>query len=241
MEGRLVDARRAAKRLNMFMQQHLADAIAMEMMPMIEQYMPTPALVLVRFHRWQEILILPEPDRRLLATSALWHFARGMSVASNNRIAKAEEELRLLQSAQQSLPRDTMINFNKASDVFSLAEKFLKANIADAKGQSGSAIESLEAAVQIEDKLAYDEPPAWYIFARKALGGALLRNRNYAAAEQVFRDDLQRHRRSGRSLFGLMQSLKAQKKDYAAAMVQREFEDAWKNADVKLTVQDLWR
>jgi hypothetical protein len=162
-----------------------------------------------------------------------------MSFASNNRIAKAEEELRLLQSAQQSLPREAMINFNKASDVLSLAEKFLNARIADAKGQSGSAVDSLQAAVQIEDQLAYDEPPAWYIFAREALGGALLRNRNYATAEQVFRDDLQRHRRSGRSLFGLMQSLKAQKKNYAAAMVQREFEDAWKNADSKLSIDDL--
>jgi hypothetical protein len=29
--------------------------------------------------------------------------------------------------------------------------------------------------------------------------------------------------------------------DYAASMVQREFESAWKNADMKLTIQDLWR
>jgi hypothetical protein len=52
---------------------------------------------------------------------------------------------------------------------------------------------------------------------------------------------LERNRRSGRSLFGLTESLKAQKKDYAAALVQREFESAWKNADVKLSVPDLWR
>ena len=38
-----------------------------------------------------------------------------------------------------------------------------------------------------------------------------------------------------------MESLKAQKKDYAASLVQREFESAWKNADVKLTIQDLWK
>lgn len=73
------------------------------------------------------------------------------------------------------------------------------------------------------------------------LGGALMKQGDFATAEQVFRDDLQRNRRNGRSLFGLMESLQAQKKDYAASMVQREFETAWKNADVKLTVQDLWR
>jgi hypothetical protein len=37
-----------------------------------------------------------------------------------------------------------------------------------------------------------------------------------------------------------MESLKAQKKTVAAAMVQRELESAWKDADTKLTVQNLW-
>jgi hypothetical protein len=57
----------------------------------------------------------------------------------------------------------------------------------------------------------------------------------------VFRADLERNRRNGRSLFGLIQSLKAQKKDYAATLVQREFDAAWKNADVTLTPQHLWQ
>ena len=95
--------------------------------------------------------------------------------------------------------------------------------------------------MEIEDSLAYDEPPTWFLPVREMLGGALMRQGDFAEAEQVFRDDLQRNRRNGRSLFGLMESLKAQKKDYAAAMVQREFENAWKNADTKLTTLDLWR
>jgi TolA-binding protein len=73
------------------------------------------------------------------------------------------------------------------------------------------------------------------------LGGALLEQGDFAGAEQVFRDDLQRNRRNGRSLFGLMESLKAQQRNDAAAMVQREFESAWQSADVKLTRQDLWK
>ena len=72
------------------------------------------------------------------------------------------------------------------------------------------------------------------------LGGALLKRGDYAGAEQVFRADLERNKRNGRSLFGLMESLKGQKKDYAAQLVQREYEVAWKNADAKLTIDDLW-
>lgn len=80
---------------------------------------------------------------------------------------------------------------------------------------------------------------------RESLGGFLLRMGNYAGAAELFRNDLDRNKRSGRSLFGLMESLKAQKKNSAAAQrknsaaAQREFETAWKNADTKLTIADL--
>ena len=63
---------------------------------------------------------------------------------------------------------------------------------------------------------------------------------DHVGAEQVFRADLEKNRRNGCSLFGLMESLQAQKKDAAAAMVQREFASAWKNADTKLTARNLW-
>jgi len=74
---------------------------------------------------------------------------------------------------------------------------------------------------------------------REALGAALLRNGDYAGAEQVFRADLERNRRSGRSLFGLTEALKAQKKNQEAALVKLQFDAAWKNADTKLTLDLL--
>lgn len=64
---------------------------------------------------------------------------------------------------------------------------------------------------------------------------------DYAGAEQVFRADLERNKRNGRSLFGLKESLKAQGKTYAASLVQREFEIAWKDADTTLELGDLRR
>lgn len=35
-----------------------------------------------------------------------------------------------------------------------------------------------------------------------------------------------------------MEALKEQKKTYAATLVRREFENAWKNADTKLNLED---
>jgi hypothetical protein len=55
----------------------------------------------------------------------------------------------------------------------------------------------------------------------------------------VFRDDLVKHPRNARSLFGLQAALTKQGKDVNAMWVQREFNDAWKNADTKLTLEDF--
>ena len=98
----------------------------------------------------------------------------------------------------------------------------------------------LRQAVAAEDALAYDEPPGWYHpLSRESLGGALMLDRRYAEAEAVFREDLRRNRRNGRSLFGLAESLKAQGKTREAELVGREFESAWKSADTRLTVARL--
>ena len=84
--------------------------------------------------------------------------------------------------------------------------------------------------------MAYDEPQAWFIPVREFLGAALMRSGDHAGAEQVFRADLEKNRRNGRSLFGLMEALKAQKKDQQAMLVKQQFEAAWKSADTKLTL-----
>jgi hypothetical protein len=87
--------------------------------------------------------------------------------------------------------------------------------------------------------LAYNEPADWYYPVRESLGGTLLREGKAADAEAVFRRDLEMNPRSGRSLFGLWQSLVAQKRDADAAWVKKQFDSAWANADVELTVGSL--
>jgi hypothetical protein len=54
----------------------------------------------------------------------------------------------------------------------------------------------------------------------------------------VFRDDLTRNPNNGRSLFGLWQTLLAMKKESAAAAA-KQFDEAWKYADVKLRLIDF--
>jgi len=161
-----------------------------------------------------------------------------MAYASMGKSDDAEKEQTLLISTVKAFPKDMPYGFNTATDVFKVAGYVLSARIV-AKNDKQAAIEFLKQAVEVEDSLNYDEPEDWYIPVRESLGGILIISGNYAEAERVFRAELKRHQRNGRALFGLMESLKAQSKTNAAQFVQREFEAAWKNADVKLRVEDL--
>jgi Flp pilus assembly protein TadD len=58
-------------------------------------------------------------------------------------------------------------------------------------------------------------------------------------AESVFRKDLEDNPRNGRSLFGLAESLNKQGRTRDERQARTEFEKAWKNADVKLKIEDL--
>jgi tetratricopeptide (TPR) repeat protein len=233
MEGRFQDALRAAREL----EANVAPSI--KEMGMLEGFMATSTLMLVRFRRWDEIMRLPQPSSQLKAVTATWHFARGMALASMGKGADAYEQLKLFRSAGEAIPREVSFGLNSAQSVMKVAETVLAAKIAAAGGQSRKAIELLREAVELEDAFAYDEPPGWFLPVRESLGGALLLNRDYSEAERVFRTDLTKNPRSGRSLFGLRESLKAQGKTSAAAMIQAEFERAWRNADTQLRVQDL--
>ena len=88
-------------------------------------------------------------------------------------------------------------------------------------------------------RFRYDEPPVFYYPVRESLGAALLLSGNAVEAERVFRDDLAKYPRNARSLFGLHESLLKQGKKSDAAWVKRAFDEAWKDADTRLTVEAL--
>jgi tetratricopeptide (TPR) repeat protein len=174
-------------------------------------------------------------------TTAFWHFARGSAFAAKGEITRAQAERTILETARKQTPADLEFSFffNKARVFLDLAENVLDARIAGAKGDNESAIKYWKQAVQIEDGLNYGEPPEWFYPVRESFGGALLRNGQPEPAEAVFRADLEHYPRNPRSLFGLLRALEAQKKGANVEEVRKEFEAAWKNADVPLELGDL--
>ena len=235
MAGNFTDAKRAADELVAHVSVMVAD------MPMAEVYVPTPIFVLVRFHRWDEILEQPPPDPSLAMTTAFWHFARGSAAAAKGQIGIAERERRTLEAARRTTPKDMEFSMysNKAQTFLDLAASILDARLATAQGDRERAITYWENAVRIQDTLYYGEPPEWFYPVRESLGSALLLNGQADQAEAVFRADLEQYPRNPRSLFGLLKSLEAQKKTASAEWVQREFATAWKSADMPLEIGDL--
>jgi tetratricopeptide (TPR) repeat protein len=235
MAGNFAAAKQAADEL----EAHIRPLVGR--MPESEVYLPTPIFVLVRFHRWDEILNSSPPEPNLAMTNALWHFGRGSAAAAIGKIEMAEVERRTLEAVRVKTPpeQEFGMNYNKARDFLDLAANILDARIAMARGENDHAIRDWIKAVQIEDGFRYNEPPEWFYPVRESLGAALLAAGNPPEAEQVFREDLRRNPRNPRSLFGLVQSLKAQQKEADAAWVEREFRAVWKNADTELRISDL--
>lgn len=241
MQGRYQDSKRAADQLAAHLSPNLKASGPMleAVLPLLDAFLPTPTLIDVRFHRWDDILKSSAPNQSLKVNTALWRFARAMAYAGSGKPVEAKKEHDALTAAMEGIPAGRSYGFNTASAVLAIAENVSSARIALAQSDRRLAIERLRKAAALEDALNYDEPEDWYIPVKESLGSLLIQNGDFADAERVFRSELQKHLRNGRALFGLVESLKAQGKTLAAQFVQSEFEAAWKNADIKLRIEDL--
>jgi tetratricopeptide (TPR) repeat protein len=236
MNGNYAESKKAADMLAA----HVAPAV--KDMPPLEGFMTIPMAVEVRFHRWSDILTAKPPDPAMKVSTVFYHFARGMALAATGKVADAEAEHKLVSEAEQATPEDVVFAMpvnNKAKDILKIAKNVLGAKIALAKNDNEGAITMLRQAVVVQDSLKYDEPPDWFFPVRESLGAVLLSSGNALEAEKVFREDLDHNPRNPRSLFGLREALKAQKRDYDAGFIQKQFDASWKGTGPALQMGDL--
>ena len=236
MSGNYAEAKKAADLLAAHVGPLVKD------MPPLEAFMTIPLAVNVRFQRWDDILKTPQPNADMKITTTYWHFARGMALAGTGRVSDAEAEYKAVAAVRDATPQDAIFAMpfnNRTKDILVIASDVLGAKIATAKKDYAAAVGMLQEAVAVEDKLNYGEPPDWFSPVRESLAAALLMNGAAADAEKVFREDLDRNPRNPRSLFGLQQALKAQKRDYDAGLVEKQFQSSWKGGNTQLKVADL--
>lgn len=202
----------------------------------VQHFYIIPLYVMVHLGRWDEILQEPEPGKSLKYPTAIWHYARGMALAAKGNKTAAEQELKTIQEmlADGSLKDLSIWDVNTIMDLVQIAAYSLEGELAGYNGDYATAEDRLTKAIEIEDKLAYTEPPDWFFSVRLSLGHWLVKGKKYAEAEKVYEKDLETFKENGWALKGLFNSLKGQGKEAEALAVSKRFNEAWKYADMKI-------
>jgi predicted Zn-dependent protease len=207
----------------------------------LDAFYSLPLEIMVRFHRWTDILAEPQPDPSFAISSGTWHFARALAAANGGKLDQARAELAALQSATPEMIKISTnpVGPHNAELIPQIMAHLAEAHIARQQEQTDASINHLRSAVALQDSLDYDEPPDWLYPMREPLGAALLKVGKTSEAESVFREDLKRNPNNARSWFGLAESLKAEGRTTDAAAAQEQFEKGWKKADMKLTLAEM--
>jgi tetratricopeptide (TPR) repeat protein len=151
------------------------------------------------------ILALPDPGPDFPYVQAMWHYARAVGLVGAGDPAAAQAEVDAIARLHANADFSALTAGGvPASDVLQLAQHVALGRIAQAQQDWPAAIRHYEAAVAVEDTLAYSEPPYWYYPTRQSLGAALLLAGHLDRAEEVLRASLARTPNNGWALFGLM-------------------------------------
>lgn len=205
-------------------------------LPFLQDFAATPLLAYVRFGKWNDILTYPSPSSEIIHLNLIRHYARGLAFIRKNNPEEAREELLAIQKIMEDPETASIVAtaHNSSDRIARVAYELVAGELAHLEGNAKKAIEHLERAVTAEDGLTYTEPSAWHVPPRQNLGAILMELGYYQKAETVYKEDLERLRQNGWSLFGLSQALAAQGKTSEAETIKKEFEKVWQYADVSI-------
>jgi tetratricopeptide (TPR) repeat protein len=228
MEGRYQTAMDAARKIETQIPQQFLE----EYVTIADGFMTTALHVMLRFGKWDDILAESEPPEWRWLSRAERHFARSVAYSALGDLKNARAEIEQMDAVASKFTDDWKMGNNTAAEVIAIARHVAEGELAFRSGETKKAFESLADAAKLEETLRYDEPPGWMQPARHAWGALLLADEQFAAAEDVYRDDLKLHPKNAWSLLGLQQALEKQGKDVAAKDIADEVKAAWANADI---------
>ncbi len=196
----------------------------------------TPFFTQIRFGRWDEILKTAATSNTRAYANIIRHYGRGLAFARRRQFDAAQKELQHMRdSMSAALLHESPAAFNPGIAAVQVAEKILEGVIAEESGQYALAARLLEEAVSKETGMLYNEPRDWPHPARHYLGHALLKAKQYVAAEKVYRADLAVNPNNIWSLTGLADALHHQKKGKEAEKMQQQAKAAFIETGVKIT------
>lgn len=159
---------------------------------------------------------------------ATWRYARAVALAARNDAAGARREIDAIGAVEASADFSRYDAWQvPAKAVVRTARLVATGRLADAAGDLAGAVAAYEAAVAIEDALAYMEPPYWYFPVRQSLGAVYLRQGRLDEAEQALRTSLARVRGNGWALAGLAEVYRRKGEAASERAAREAYSRAW--------------
>ena len=203
-----------------------------EYVDFLDIFVGTPYHVMIRFGMWEEILDEPAPAENLVAAQAVRRYARGIALASLDRVDEAVAEQQAFRQARDAVPETRLLFNNPVYEILAVADAVLAGEVEYRKGNYAAAFDHLRNAVSLDERLNYDEPWGWMEPARHALGALLTEQKRYDEAIEVYEANLARYPENGWALHGMAESLRGLGRTEEADAAQARFQLAWDDADV---------
>ena len=232
MSGEGPTAVEAAQKLGSVISSDAARAVLL-----LQPVKAAPYFAHAQFSDSAAVLALPDPGADFPYIRAAWRYARGIASVRRGNAEAAAKELAEIESITKTTDFKPFESWNiPAKDVTLIAAHVLRARMAQARKDLPGAVRDLEAAIALEDKLPYMEPPYWYYPVRQTLGAVLALNGENQKARDVFRESLQKTPNNGWALYGLAQTYERQGMKREARAVEKHLARAWsgdrKNLDL---------
>lgn len=231
MSGEYASAIEAARNLEAEIPEENLRAIA----PLAEGIMPTSLHVLIRFGKWEQILEEPDYPEWRLMSRATWAYARSIACSALGRTEQAHQEMAEFERRVAEVPGDWLVFNNSVHDVLPIARAMMRGELLFREGKREEAFAILREGIAYEDSLVYDEPPAWMLPVRHALGALLMSDGQYAEAERLYREDLEHNRENGWALTGLRNAMLEQGRLDEAKAIEPRLARAFSQCDVNVT------
>ena len=224
-----------ADKLDKWLSNDIATAI-----PIAQPVKAAPYFAWAQYADPDKILALPDPPGAAPYVKAMWHYARGVALASKKDVAGARAEADAIQKILQETDWSTLDAWAiPVRPVLDVAKGVVLARAAQAGGDNAAAIDQWRKAAEMEDTIPYMEPPFWYYPVRQSLGAALLKEGQAEEAETEFNAALEHARGSAWALYGLEQAAKARGDAAAQSKASAELARAWRGDPALLSLERL--
>jgi tetratricopeptide (TPR) repeat protein len=213
----------AAEKLGKLIPDEAARGIAM-----VQPVKAAPYFAHAQFSTPETILALPDPGDAVPYVTAMWLYMRGVALAARRDFAGAAAAANAIETLERSADFKLLKDSNvPAQEVLRIARTLIMARVAQAKGETRTAVARFEQAAALQDALPYTEPPYWYYPIRQSLAAALLQAGRYAEAERQFQRALSRAPSNGWSYYGLAELHKARGETTAARKAEADLARTW--------------